>query len=213
MDRKKQTPNLPIVLLLLFLFIILGQPVLAGNSVTVSGQILPGDGPVAAFSGTPVTGTAPLNVRFTDLSTGTITSWRWDFTNDGIPDSRAKNPVYRYTRPGTYSVRLTVTGPDGRDSEVKTNYITVTPPVRRPVARFTSDRYIGRSPLTVTFSDRSLNNPTIYRWRFGDGTTSDEKNPVHTFARVGVYTVWLTVSNAAGTDSTSHHIFVFNRWY
>jgi PKD repeat protein len=81
----------------------------------------------ADFEATPVTGDAPLAVSFTDLSTasGTITGWEWDFDNNGTIDSTQQNPVHNYTAAGTYTVRLVVTGPDGSDTEIKTNYIVV----------------------------------------------------------------------------------------
>jgi PKD repeat protein len=83
--------------------------------------------PVAAFIGTPLSGTAPLAVKFTDTSTGTgISAWKWDFNNDNVIDSSSQNPTYTYTTAGTYTVNLTVTGTGGRDSEVKSKYITVT---------------------------------------------------------------------------------------
>jgi PKD repeat protein len=80
--------------------------------------------PVADFSATPTTGTAPLTVNFTDLSTGSITDWAWDFGEGGT--STAKDPSNIYTTPGTYTVSLTVTGPGGTDTKTKIDYITVT---------------------------------------------------------------------------------------
>jgi len=53
----------------------------------------------------------------------------------------------------------------------------------------------------VEFEDLSTNNPSTWLWDFGDMNTSDEQNPVHTYANDGVYTVTLTVSNNDGTDS------------
>jgi len=88
----------------------------------------PESGPVAGFSVNVTSGTAPLAVQFTDQSTGQVTSWAWDFENDGIIDSTEQNPTYTYTSQGTYTVNLTVTGPDGSDSEVKTGFITATGP-------------------------------------------------------------------------------------
>ena len=82
--------------------------------------------PVANFTATPTNGTSPLNVDFTDTSTGTVTGWAWDFNNDGIIDSTLQNPTYTYNNGGTYTVNLSVTGPAGTDTEIKTNYITVT---------------------------------------------------------------------------------------
>jgi PKD repeat protein len=97
--------------------------------------------PVANFTGTPTSGTAPLNVQFTDTSTNNPTSWAWDFDNNGTADSTVKNPSHIYANPGTYSVKLTAANSGGSDVEVKTGYITVqqppetvykplTPPVR-----------------------------------------------------------------------------------
>ena len=83
--------------------------------------------PVAAFSGTPTSGTAPLTVQFTDESAGLVTSRSWDFNNDGTIDSTAQNPAFVYDTDGIYTVNLTVAGPGGADSSIRENYITVSP--------------------------------------------------------------------------------------
>lgn len=80
--------------------------------------------PSADFSATPVTGIAPFTTSFADASTGNITSWAWDF-GDGN-SSHSQNPSHTYAEVGSYSVSLTVAGPDGNDVETKTAYITVT---------------------------------------------------------------------------------------
>ncbi len=89
----------------------------------------PDGGPVANFSGIPTTGTAPLEVSFTDSSTGGITEWSWDF-GDTSPTNNEQNPTHTYDAIGIYTVSLTVTGPGGTDTETKTNYITVTTPIQ-----------------------------------------------------------------------------------
>jgi PKD repeat protein len=76
--------------------------------------------PVAAFTLTPGSGTAPLDVTFTDQSTGAPTSWAWDFSNDGTPDSAVQNPTHTYTTAGTYTVKLTVTNDAGTSSTTHT---------------------------------------------------------------------------------------------
>ncbi|HGY92196.1 MAG TPA: PKD domain-containing protein [Planctomycetes bacterium] len=81
--------------------------------------------PVADFTGTPTSGMAPLTVAFTDLTTGSASSWSWNF-GDGST-SVAQNPTHTYTATGTYTVTLTATGPGGTDSATKANYITVSP--------------------------------------------------------------------------------------
>lgn len=78
----------------------------------------------ADFRGAPTSGKAPLEVNFTDLSSGgTVTSWNWTFGDGGT--STAKNPTHTYTTAGTFTVSLTVDGPTGSDTESKTGYITV----------------------------------------------------------------------------------------
>ena len=83
--------------------------------------------PVADFTADQTSGTAPLQVQFTDLSAGDgISAWAWDFNNDGSIDSTEQNPAYTYSAAGTYSVKLTVTGTGGNGEAVKSSYITVT---------------------------------------------------------------------------------------
>ncbi|WP_141241596.1 outer membrane protein assembly factor BamB family protein, partial [Methanosarcina spelaei] len=73
--------------------------------------------PAADFSGSALSGNAPLSVQFTDKSTGTPTSWSWDFDNDGTVDSTEQNPSHIYNKTGNYTIKLTVS--DGNDSDVK----------------------------------------------------------------------------------------------
>ncbi len=86
----------------------------------------PGEAPLAAFSGSPTAGTAPLTVTFSDASTNNPTTWSWNF-GDGNSAS-TQNPVHEYADPGTYTVSLTVTNAFGSDTETKTDYITVSEP-------------------------------------------------------------------------------------
>jgi PKD repeat protein len=157
----------------------------------------PPPAPVANFSGSPTSGTAPLTVNFTDLSTGSITSWSWTFGDGGT--STAQNPSHQFTSAGTYTVSLTVTGPGGSDGETKTNYITVNACVA-PVANFSGSPTSGTAPLTVNFTDLSTNSPTGWNWTFGDGGSSTAQNPAHTYTTAGTYTVTLTASNSCGSD-------------
>ncbi len=93
------------------------------DEITVT--IVEGNGntPVANFTGTPISGDAPLAVNFTDQSTNSPTSWQWDF-GDG-ETSTQQNPTHTYNNNGTYIVTLTVTNNYGSDVETKTNYIVV----------------------------------------------------------------------------------------
>jgi PKD repeat protein len=80
--------------------------------------------PVASFGASTTTGTAPLALNFINTSTGTITGNSWTF-GDGTT-SNTQNPVHVYSTAGSYTVSLTVTGPDGSNTQTKNNYISVT---------------------------------------------------------------------------------------
>jgi len=80
--------------------------------------------PVSAFSATPRSGQASTIISFTDSSSG-ADSWAWDFENDGSIDSVEQNPTHAYTSAGTNTVNLTVSNEFGSDSEVKSEYITI----------------------------------------------------------------------------------------
>lgn len=199
---------------ILFMFIsALSCISLADSTLQITGIIEPAHGPVANFTGFPLSGTAPLIVRFTDRSEGQVTSWAWDFDNDGRVDSRVRNPVTVYRNPGIYSVRLTVSGPDGSDELIRKNYIAVTGTVRPPVARFSQSARFGFAPFTVQFTDTSLGNPSSYLWSFGDGATSTEANPAHTYMEPGLYRVRLLVSNDVGTARAIGLVNVLRPWF
>jgi PKD repeat protein len=102
------------------------------NSITnfrnAISNCLDSDGPPTAdFVATPTSGGTPLNVQFTDTTTGAKTSWSWTFGDGGT--SNQANPSHTYTAEGTYNVSLSVSGPNGSDSITKNGFIDVTPPV------------------------------------------------------------------------------------
>lgn len=82
--------------------------------------------PVADFSATPLSGQEPLAVTFTDLSTGVVSTYRWNFGDGGV--STQPNPTHTYTQAGTYTVELTVTNESGSHTVTKPNLITLTVP-------------------------------------------------------------------------------------
>ncbi|OPY46521.1 MAG: PKD domain protein [Methanoregulaceae archaeon PtaU1.Bin222] len=180
-----------------------------GSNTLLKSQLISvtAEPPIAEFTASPLTGAAPLSVQFTDLSTGDPLTWAWDFQNDGTIDSTDQNPVYSYQNTGTYTVRLTVTNAGGSDTVQKSQIITVT--VGPPTASFTANPQSGNWPLTVTFSDTSTGYQIqSWEWNFGDGKSETKRNPVHTFLRPGTYTVTLTVKSAEGTATASKVIEV-----
>jgi PKD repeat protein len=162
------------------------------------------EGPVAQFTASPLSGVAPLLVTFTDTSTGTITGWSWDFGDGATSD--AQNPTHTYNNAGSYTARLTVTGPDGSDT--KTQSITVSAPTPAPVARFSASPLSGVAPLLVTFTDTSTGTITGWSWDFGDGATSTVKSPTHTYNKAGSYTARLTVTGPGGSDTQTRRNYV-----
>ena len=70
-----------------------------------------------------------------------------------------------------------------------------------PVSKFIAVSTMGAPPLKVKFADKSLGDITAWLWDFGDGSTSTEQNPTHTYTTLGNYTVGLTVTGPGGSDT------------
>lgn len=163
-----------------------------GSTLLLRGQ------PVANFSASKTSGCSPLNVTFTDLSTGNPTSYAWTFGNGNT--STLPDPAATYVNPGTYTVSLTVS--NGSGSSTKTLTITV---FANPVANFTTNPLTGCTPLNVTFGDASSAGSgviTQWQWDFGDGGVSTSQNPSHVFNTVDSFTVSLIVKDANGCQSS-----------
>jgi PKD repeat protein len=155
--------------------------------------------PAAQFTAAPTSGDKPLTVQFTDSSTGQIASRSWTFGDGGT--STAQSPSHQYTIAGDYTVSLTVTGPNGSDTETKTSYIHVAEPAIIPTAQFTAAPTSGDKPLTVQFTDSSTGQIASRSWTFGDGGTSTAQSPSHQYTVAGDYTVSLTVTGPGGSDT------------
>lgn len=180
----------------------------ASQAITGSSKDLPTNSqqtkpPKAVFSASPASGFAPLTVHFTDSSTGTISSYQWSFGDGG--SSTAKSPgTHVYNTPNTYTITLTVTGPGG----VSTAQHSVTVKAAPPVAGFTANPSSGKVPLNVQFTNTSTGSITSYAWTFGDGSSSSDQNPSHTYSKTGTFKVTLTVKGPGGSKSVSHSVKV-----
>ncbi|WP_292367536.1 PKD domain-containing protein [Methanoregula sp. UBA64] len=163
-------------------------------TVTKSGTV-----PVAAFVTNQTSGTVPFSIQFMDTSSNSPTAWLWSF-GDGS-SATTKNPVHTYTSAGTYSVTLTASNSAGSTTISQPGYITVTKEAAVPVASFLASGSSGEIPLTVQFFDASSNAPSSWVWSFGDGDYATSQNPSHTYTSAGSYTVTLTASNTAGSDT------------
>lgn len=159
----------------------------------------------ADFIASPTAGCAPLVVRFSDVSGGNPTSWKWELGNG--TNSVLQNPSVAYFNPGTYTVKLFIRNSYGADSVVKTQFITV---YASPEIHFGSSNVTGCFPLATQFSDSSLaGSGTINKWQwdFGDGNLSGLQNPQHTYTEVGSFNVSLKATNSYGcsTSKTVHN--------
>lgn len=159
----------------------------------------------ANFSASPTAGCATLIVNFTDLSSGSPTSWSWDFGN-GAPISTLQNPSSFYTLPGVYTVQLTVSNGSSTDTETKTNYIVV---YNKPTTGFTMSTDTACAGQNVTFTDATVISPGgppigTWAWNFGDGnsTTVTVPSVTHAYSTPGTYPVSLIVTDTNGCSGS-----------
>ena len=175
----------------------------SGTKVTVRVATINVTSPPPPPVAIPTSGCAPLTVQFNGITTNYTRSWAWDF-GDGSHVSGIKNPVHTYYYPGTYNVSLTTCNPGGCKMNIYQTTITVSDP---PVAKMEVNQ-TGCPPFVIQCRDRSTGNPTSWLWEFGDGTTSTERDPVHTYTSVpnGPVTITLTIGNQCGTSATSMQV-------
>jgi gliding motility-associated-like protein len=151
--------------------------------------------PAAAFTQTNVCDGSAMN--FTDQTVGNVASWSWNF-GDGN-GSAQQSPSNLYNNAGTYNVTLNVVTTDGCPGSI-TQTVFVFP---MPTIGFTpTDVCLG---VATQFQNQSTVNPgfiTGYNWNFGDGNTSTQPNPVHTYANAGIYNVVLSGTTDNGCTST-----------
>ncbi|MCB0396765.1 MAG: PKD domain-containing protein [Flavobacteriales bacterium] len=163
--------------------------------------------PVADFTGTGGgKGCQPFTVNFNDLTTlgdGSINQWIWDFGDGNINNSGNPNPTHTYTTTGSYPVSLQVIDVNGCSSNLLIpNYVQVSesPNLSNITANVTS---ACTPPLAVNFgTTTSGSGPFTFQWDFGDGTTTNQPTPSHTYTSTGGYNVTVIVTNSAGCSDT-----------
>ena len=134
--------------------------------------------PVAVPQASLLSGTAPLAVSFTDLSTGSVTSWLWTF-GDGTT-STAQNPSHTYAVPGNYSVTLAVTGPGGSDTEGLSIEVCCTITLADVAVDFGSNGLWSYGPSSWT--NRSAWDPLdLARWEQGMAVAFGAGRGTYTF--------------------------------
>lgn len=133
----------------------------------------------------------------------------WDFGDGNTATGNFVN--HSYSAPGTYSVGLNVTSPNGcSDSHLEPNFITIHP---NPIADFTfSPGSVTTLNSIVQFIDLSVGTIASWDWEIGDHETSTSQNPVYDFESItGAQHIHLDVVNVHGClDSTSRIIEINN---
>ncbi|WP_207492411.1 PKD domain-containing protein [Aridibaculum aurantiacum] len=152
--------------------------------------------PTASFTASATNSCqTPFTVTFTNASTG-ATSYRWTFSN-GF-SSTAQNPTTTFSQPGNYTITLIARNASGcADTMQVVSMITVSPP---RVTAINNLNVRGCIPYTVTpvANVQSAYPIASYNWDFGDGGTSTDINPSHTYTVPGIYTVKLVVTTSNG---------------
>jgi len=163
--------------------------------------------PVALATATPASGPAPLTVAFVAAATdsdGSIATYAWSF-GDGATSSEA-NPTHLYAAAGTFTAMLEVTDDAGATSQATVDVDVGVPPNPPPTATASATPISGKAPLLVTFTGSGTDsNGTIasYSWMFGDGGSSTQQNPTHTYSSIGNFTATLTVTDNGGATGSA----------
>jgi len=169
----------------------------ASQTITVS----PASTLTASFIYSPSSPAAGQVVYFTDTSTGSPTSWLWNFGDSAT--STFQNSSHSYATAASYTVALTIANSSGSKSASQT--VTVLPAF---AASFTYSPSSPAAGQAVQFTDTSTGSPTSWQWNFGDSATSTIQNPTHTYAAAGSYWVNLIITKGADSQSTSQMITV-----
>ncbi len=153
-----------------------------------------------------------MPVNFTSSSSagdGNISSYHWDFGDGSVQQSFGSSVSHTYNVKQTVTVSLTAVNSYGCASTLsKENIIKVHPSLK---AGFSADKTIHcDAPGVVNFSNSS-SGPGIlsYEWSFGNGTTSTQQSPSHTYTKKGTYPVRLTVKSSEGcTDVMTRDAYI-----
>lgn len=149
-----------------------------------------------AFAGQPASFRSESQPGYTPIA-----RWEWTFGDSAI--SSAENSQHTYTKPGTYTVTLTVTDSDGLASHV--SHQVVVQAVQPPIVAILGPGEVSAGN-DAFFTDNSTPGTTsviAWAWNFGDGASSSEQNPDHVYAQPGTYAVTLTVTDQDGSSSTA----------
>lgn len=159
--------------------------------------------PAANFSFTIVNnGDYPVHVNFTNQSTGSGVQCRWSFDNGDT--SNLANVAETFNAMRTFNVKLVVTNTAGVDSITRPVTITINPPTAAFSYTILNAAHLPLNIATLNTSGKAAG----YSWDFGDGSTSTQENPSHSYTKGGIYTLTLTATNPGGSIAVSQQVFV-----
>jgi PKD repeat protein len=178
----------------------------ASDSASATKTILMNEIPVALFSESAETVYTSEVISFNASASydpdGTIVSYLWDF-GDGT-SATGVLVEHGYADDGTYTVTLAVTDNNGATALASATKTVLNSP---PVATFTESATIVSTGGVISFDASDSYDPdgaiVVYFWDLGDGNTGTGETITHTYTEPGVYTVTLTVKDAAGNSDTS----------
>jgi parallel beta-helix repeat protein len=145
---------------------------------------------------------------------GEIEFYRWNF-GDGTSEILSMSPTHKYLNSGEYSVVLTIIDDNGT-SEMETTKVIISSTARgneSPIAD-AGGPYYGEAGKLINFDGSNSYDPDYgdniaYEWDFGDGSTSNQKNPNHYYSSAGNFTIKLTVTDETGkTDTATNYALI-----
>ncbi|MBZ0110641.1 MAG: PKD domain-containing protein [Candidatus Scalindua rubra] len=159
--------------------------------------------------------TAPLTANFIGSGSfdpdGSIAEYNWVF-GDGSASSSISDPLHTYYAPGNYTSTLTVTDNDGLTNSTT---VVITVENKAPIAVASSDQTSGAAPLTINFNSTGSYDPdepygtiTAYSWDFGDGSSSTDENPSHSYSTGGTFNATVTVTDDLGDTGRSDTVTI-----
>ncbi len=160
------------------------------GEVEQSYEVVAYSAPTAGFSLANSVYCVGEEIAFENNSSDNSTSYSWNFEGADTASSSEENPIITYSQVGTYDVSLTVSNPVGEDVDMQSSVITI---MDVPTVAFSSSSI----QLSFDFENLSEGSENCV-WDFGDGNTSTDSDPSHTYTSEGEFTVTLTCENMCG---------------
>ena len=184
-------------------------PVYVGNDSIWYGECM------AMFYYYPNDSLNSFTYNFVDVSRGfgnlLPSTWSWDFGDGTTSDEQ--NPTHAYSDEGEYEVCLTITSSNpatGETCEDTFCELVIVTDWENNCEAWFFYMPLGDLGMTLQFTDESWGYPTSWLWEFGDGTTSDEQNPIHEYTEEGIYNVCLSIFSDSCESTYCEDVFVYN---